>query len=140
METPDKKTTTTDNKTAPDKKPGWLDKALAVIPRVMASRLSVFIFLFLFAYLVIYTLLCLVIPGLDPYVPDDKVQVVLGNYTNILSALGASIAAGSGVAVHSKVKELHQRHDRLHESIDRLHEKVDHLQGKLDDIQNTPRQ
>ncbi len=117
-----------------EKKRSWLDKMLEVIPRAMASRLSVFIFLFLFFYLVIYTLLCIIVPGLDSYAPDDNVQVVLGNYTNILSALGASIAAGSGVAIHSKVKDLHKRHDKLHDSITSLHSKIDRLQEKIDNL------
>ncbi len=119
---------------AEEKKRGWLDRALEVIPRAMASRLSVFIFLFLFAYLVIYTLLCIIVPGLDAYTPGDDIQVVLGNYTNILSALGASIAAGSGVAIHSKVKDLHKRHDHLRDSMTDLHAKIDRLQKKLDNL------
>ncbi len=112
----------------------WIDRALAVIPRVMASRLSVFVFLFLFFYLVIYTLLCIVIPGLEGFMPDDRVQVVLGNYTNILSALGASIAAGSGVAIHSKVKGLHKRHDDLEESVRGLEDSVRDLHAKIDKL------
>ena len=58
------------------------------------------------------------------------IQLVLGNYTNVLSALGASIAAGSGVFIHSKVKTLHQKHEKLQNSIDELHEKINKVLEK----------
>jgi hypothetical protein len=52
------------------------------------------------------------------------------NYTSVLAALGASIAAGAGVAVHDRVKQLHARHDAMQKSLDELHAKVDKLAEK----------
>jgi uncharacterized coiled-coil DUF342 family protein len=52
------------------------------------------------------------------------------NYTSVLAALGASIAAGAGVATHKKMNDYKQKHDDLQESIKELHKKVDKLSPK----------
>ncbi len=104
-----------------------LDRFLFAIPRVMASKTSIFIYLFLFFYLVIFALAALLIPALKGLAPTADTQLILGNYTNVLSALGASIAAGSGVAIHSKVKAIREGHQKLQDSIDELHEKLDKM-------------
>ena len=100
------------------------------IPALLASTASIAIYLFLFVYLVIYALLSAVVPALQPYQPSSSMQLVMGNYTNVLSALGASIAAGTGAAMHGSIKKLHKRHDELHKTIATLHEKLDRLEGK----------
>ncbi len=105
-----------------------LDRFLLAIPRVMASKVSIFIYLFLFFYLVIFALVCLLVPALKELAPSADTQLILGNYTNVLSALGASIAAGSGVAIHSKVKDIRDSHRKLQDSIDELHKKLDKLE------------
>ncbi len=104
-----------------------LDRFLFAIPRVMAGKVSIFIYLFLFFYLVIFALVCLLIPALKGLAPSAGTQLILGNYTNVLSALGASIAAGSGVAIHTKVKAIREGHRKLQDSIDELHKKIDQL-------------
>jgi hypothetical protein len=76
---------------------------------------------------VIFAFICLLVPALNGYVPKDGIQLILGNYTNVLSALGASIAAGSGVAIHKKVKGLHDNHQQLQNSLNDLHKKLDEL-------------
>ena len=105
-----------------------MKKLLDRLPGILASRASIVLYLFLFFYLVVYALLCLVIAPLRPYAPSNDVQLVMGNYTNVLSALGASIAAGAGVASHVHVKKLHEKHERLQETIDALHQKIDRMQ------------
>ena len=109
-----------------EKKNGLLTK----IPAILASTPSIFIYLFLFFYLVIFALCCLVIPGMNSLAPSNDVQLIMGNYTNVLSALGASLAAGTGAAVHSTISKLHQKHDLLHETILELHQKIDRLEKK----------
>jgi hypothetical protein len=108
----------------------FLDK----IPVWMASKISIFIYLFLFFYLVIFAVICVVVPDISHWTPTANAQLVLGNYTNVLSALGASIAAGGGVMIHSKVKDLHQKHDELHEKHEKLQHTIDRLHEKLDKI------
>ncbi len=103
-------------------------RLLEPIPRVLSSTLSVVIFLILFVYLVIIGLIGLFVPSIEP---TANVQLILGNYTNVLSALGAALAAGAG-AVHVKsMKELHTKHDELTKSIDELHAKLDAVAAKL---------
>ena len=103
---------------------------LTKIPSILASTASIAIYLFLFVYLVIYALISAVLPALQPYQPSSNVQLIMGNYTNVLSALGASIAAGTGASVHSNIKKLHKRHDELQKTIAELHQKVDQLAGR----------
>lgn len=98
------------------------------IPALLSSRVSVMIYLFLFLYLVVYALLCTVIPAMHALAPSESTQLIMGNYTNVLSALGASLAAGAGVAMHKSVHDLHARHDALEKTIAALHEKLDRLE------------
>ena len=104
-----------------------MKKILERLPGILSSRISLFIYLFLFFYLVVYALLCALIPPLSSYAPSNNVQLIMGNYTNVLSALGASIAAGTGVATHTNIKRLHESHRKLQQSIDSLHEKIDKM-------------
>lgn len=106
-----------------ENKTGFLSR----IPGLLSSKVSIFIYLFLFFYLVVFGGLCLIIQPLNGWAPSSDVQLILGNYTNVLSALGASIAAGSGVAIHSKIKALHQGHQELRDRVDELHKKIDKL-------------
>ena len=111
---------------------------LGKIPVWLSSKISIFIYIFLFFYLVIFAVFCVIIPDISHLQPSANIQLVLGNYTNVLSALGASIAAGSGVIVHSTVKTLHKKHEKLQNSIDELHKKLDNVSEKKenDDLFN----
>ena len=100
---------------------------LQKIPAILSSTASIAIYLFLFVYLVLYALISAVVPALQDYQPSSTMQLIMGNYTNVLSALGASIAAGTGVAAHSSIKKLHKRHEELQKAIEELHEKLDKL-------------
>ena len=109
-----------------------LDSFLTNIPNILSSKVSIFIYLFLFFYLVIFAFICMFIPQLNPFAPSSDVQLVMGNYTNVLSALGASLAAGTGVVTHHNINKLHKSHDLLHETIRELHEKIDNLEKEID--------
>lgn len=106
-----------------------INKFISKIPEWLSSKVSIFIYFFLFCYLVIMAIIGFVIPALSFLRPSQDAQLVLGNYTNVLSALGASIAAGSGVAIHKHIKEMHEGHKKMQETIDNLHEKLDKLSG-----------
>lgn len=97
---------------------------------IISGKVSIFIYLFLFFYLVIFAIACYFIPPLEKFAPSEIIQLILGNYTNVLSALGASIAAGSGVFIHHKVKTLHEHNQKLQNSIDELNKKMDKIIGK----------
>ncbi|QIK69822.1 hypothetical protein G7062_05715 [Erysipelothrix sp. HDW6C] len=100
------------------------------IPRWLSSRVSIFIYLFLFFYLVVFPVVTSVVPAIVSWAPSSMTQLILGNYTNVLSALGASIAAGSGVVVHKKVTTIQKNHDAMKASLDSLHEKLDAMNSK----------
>lgn len=97
------------------------------IPGWLSSQVSIFIYLFLFFYLVIFALVCLVFPVLHALEPTRDAQLILGNYTNVISALGASIAAGSSASLHHRMKEQHAHNEKLKQAIDQLHERVSSL-------------
>ncbi len=86
-----------------------LNAALAAIPGLLASKPSIIFYLLLFVYLVGFGVLGLFVPALEP---SATLQLVLGNYTNVVSALGASIAAGGTVHV---IREQAKHNDRQHQ-------------------------
>lgn len=106
-----------------------MNELLKKIPDILSSKVSIYIYLFLFFYLVVFPGVGVIIPTLNAFLPTGMVQLILGNYTNVLSALGASIAAGTSVQSHEKLKNYQQKHESLESKIDALHEKVDILQG-----------
>ena len=112
-----------------------IKKVLDGIPRLLSSNISIFIYVFLFFYLVIWALLAKLVPFLYAAAPSSDSQLILGNYTNVLSALGASIAAGAGTQVHKSMKQLHDKHDELHQAISELHSKLDSVQASADAIE-----
>lgn len=97
---------------------------LAKIPALLSSTPSVFIFIFLFVYLFLFGVVGLFLPAIKP---SNDIQLVFGNYTNVLSALGAALAAGAGSAHAKNLRELHDKHDALQSSVDDLHKKLDKL-------------
>lgn len=100
------------------------------IPDILASKTSIWIYIFLFFYLVVFAGLCILIPALNFLQPSNDVQLILGNYTNVLSALGAGIASAAGVAAHRSARAAHESNSRLEKKIEELHEKLDRLEEK----------
>ncbi|WP_430603879.1 hypothetical protein IGJ02_001459 [Enterococcus sp. DIV0724b] len=84
-------------------------RSLEQIPALLSSKVSLFIYLFLFFYLVVFAVLTMWIPLLKNLQPSARVQLILGNYTNVLSTLGASLAAGSGTLIHHSLSTLHKK-------------------------------
>lgn len=95
-----------------------LHRALDAIPRLLASTVAITFLVLLFFYLVVLGAIGLFIPDLEPSV---AAQLVLGNYTNVTSAIGASLAASIGTVSLREVRK-----HRAHASI--FHAQVrDHL-------------
>jgi len=86
-----------------------LNAALAAIPGLLASKPMIVFYLVLFVYLVVLGLVGLIVPTVEP---SANIQLVLGNFTNVASALGASIAAGGTVHV---IREQAKHNDRQHQ-------------------------
>lgn len=110
----------------------FFNKLLEKIPTVLSGKLSIFIFLFIFCYLIIFGLICIIIPIFNDFAPPDKAQLILGNYTNIVSALGASIVAGKGVAIHQDIKKLQNNHKEIQDRYQKFQENHRELADKLD--------
>lgn len=108
-----------------------ISKVLAFIPKALSSKPSIFIFIALFIYLVGFGVLGLWIKGLEP---STTLQLILGNYTNVTSATGASIAAGAGLttvatttAVLTHVRKNSKRYEELKKSHDEMRALVDEI-------------
>jgi hypothetical protein len=71
-----------------------LNAALDAVPRVLASRAHIIWLFVLFVWIVL-------IAAVAPHLVSARTELILGNYTNVTSDLGACIAAGGTVtAVH----------------------------------------
>lgn len=81
-------------------------RALAAVPRLLASAPAIVFLVALFFYLVVLGLVGLFIPALEP---SATMQLVLGNYTNVTSALGASIAAGASIVGLREIRVHHRK-------------------------------
>jgi len=109
----------------------FINKLLSTIPRLLSSKPSIIIFLGLFVYLFGFGMLGLWIKPLEP---SSKMQLILGNYTNVTSATGASIAAGAGLTtvattatVLSHVRKNNKRYDELKQAHDEMRLLVDEI-------------
>jgi hypothetical protein len=88
-----------------------LAAALNLVPRLLASKSHVLLLIGMFIWLIPVGL---AVPGLAP----DRVQLLLGNYTNVMSAIGASIAAGGTLTLHRKQAAHAQSLQQLHDKVD----------------------
>lgn len=86
--------------------PTRFERALAVIPRLLASHLHVLWLLGLGVYLIVLPL-C----GVDV---SAKAELVGGNYTNVTSGIGACIAAGGTVHLVRQQKKRNQVAEATH--------------------------
>lgn len=109
---------------------------LAGIPRWSASRAHIWVMVGLWVLLVPVTLVW-------PHLVPLSWQIALGNHTNVISATGASIAAGAGLAAHHENKrrrlleeERREVAQRSHELIAELHEH--HLGGQAATSERNP--
>lgn len=108
-----------------------INSVLSAIPRALSSKPSIFIFIGLFVYLFGFGLLGLTFKSLEP---SARMQLILGNYTNVTSAAGASIAAGAGLTtvattatVLSHVRKNNKKYDELKRSHDEMRKLVDEI-------------
>jgi hypothetical protein len=105
-----------------------MQKILAAIPRALASKVSIIIFMVLFIYLFGFGVIGLWIPALEP---SSTLQLILGNYTNVTSATGASIAAGAGTVVLTHVRRSNKKYDELKTSHDEMRKLVEEIHKKV---------
>lgn len=102
-----------------------MTRFLAAIPRLLGGRPWILFLLALLVYLVGFGALGLVIPAIEP---TANAQLILGNLTNVVSALAAGIAAAGAttavVVAKTVVAETREHRRKAH----RFHEQIrDHL-------------
>jgi hypothetical protein len=103
-----------------------IGKANRIFSEVLSGKISIIIYVLMFIYLVPIALIGL-IPALSWLEPSANAMLIGDNYTSVLAALGASIAAGAGVATHRHIKKMNRRHAELEKSLAELHAKIDKL-------------
>lgn len=99
-----------------------MKKLLDSVPRVLSSKYHIVMLIGFFLWLIP---LGLAFPSIAP----DRIQLIVGNYTNVTSDIGACIAAGGTIAVHAKQKH----HEKL---LERLIHHAAHPQGQEDEGSN----
>ncbi len=90
------------------------ERALDAVPRLLASKIHIGWLLVLFVWLIPVGIF---FPALAP----DHVQLILGNYTNVTSDMGACIAAGAGLAVRRQMREHKALMAKVHDLTKELH-------------------
>lgn len=100
-----------------------MDKWLSWIPRFLSSKTSIVIGAAMFLYLVGLGAISILI-GHPNWVPDNA-QLVLGNYTNILSMIGAGIAAGASHKAVQNQRRAHEMHQQTHELLTQISDQLD---------------
>ncbi len=91
-----------------------VERVLDAVPRLLASKVHIGWLLVLFVWLIPIGIF---FPTLAP----DHIQLILGNYTNVTSDMGACIAAGAGLAVRHQMRQHKQLIERVHQLTQELH-------------------
>ena len=108
------------------------DKWLGKLPGLLSSKATIVIGIALFFYLCVYGAMALVVGW--PEVPTQW-QLILGNYTNVSSSVGAGIAAGAGLTeirnqrrhhrllltAHLAAAEAHKLAEETHRMVSEIH-------------------
>ncbi len=82
-----------------------VDKLLGRLPALLSSKAVIFFGIFLFFYLFVFAGIATLLG--HPSAVSSNVQLILGNYTNVSSSVGAGIAAGTGVALVKRQRRTH---------------------------------
>jgi hypothetical protein len=106
-----------------------MNKFNRIVSEILSGRVSVIIYIAMFVYLVPVASIGLV-PALSWIEPSANIMLIGDNYTSVLAALGASIAAGTGAVTHKRMNDYRKKHDDLQASIKSLHEKIDRMNGR----------
>jgi len=91
-----------------------INALLGTVPGLLASKPAIIFLLVLLVYLFGFGVIGLFIPALEP---SATLQLVLGNWTNVTSALGASIAAGGTVHVLREQARSNARQHHFREQV-----------------------
>ena len=110
----------------------WLDRLLGRIPKTLSGHTFILLLVLLFFYLFVFA-------GIEtllghPSAVSANAQLILGNLTNVTSAMGACIAAGMTVHLSHEQRKRHKELSDLKALVHRLHEKHDAVHPEAADI------
>lgn len=95
-------------------------KFMSAIPQALSSTsyqiFMIILFLYLFVYAGIETFFLK-----NPNAVSQNAQLILGNETNVSSALGSAIAAGAGLTALKHSRKTHRLQEETHRLIRELH-------------------
>ncbi|MEU6582765.1 hypothetical protein [Nocardia sp. NPDC046763] len=106
--------------------PGLARRALDQLPALLASTPVIVLGVGLFGYLVVFAGIATLLG--HPDAVSTNAQLILGNYTNVSSSVGAGVAAGASVhaarrhrRTHALMREAHRLAEETHALLNRLH-------------------
>jgi hypothetical protein len=85
---------------------GRMDKVLGQLPSVLSSKPVIIFGIILFCYLFLYAGIASLLG--HPGAVSANTQLILGNYTNVSSSVGAGIAAGAGLTLLKRQAKAHR--------------------------------
>lgn len=84
----------------------WFDRVLGRLPNVLSSKPVIMFGIFLFFYLFVYAGIQSILGHAGAV--STNTQLILGNYTNVSSSVGAGIAAGTGLTLVKRQRRAHR--------------------------------
>ena len=124
---------------APEESPSRVRRLLAHLPAVLSSTAVIAFGVFLFFYLFVFAAAATWLG--HPDAVSQQWQLILGNYTNVSSSVGAGIAAGLGVKAVKHMRAAEKRHaaaDKLHAETQRLTQEIHTLLHHVYGIEPKP--
>lgn len=97
-----------------DQARSWFARVLGRLPNVLSSKPVIIFGIILFFYLFVYA-------GIESLLGHSgavstNTQLILGNYTNVSSSVGAGIAAGTGLTLVKRQRRAHRLALAAHEA------------------------
>lgn len=89
-------------------------RLLGRLPNVLSSRPVILFGIFLFFYLFVFAGIATLLG--HPNAVSTNVQLILGNYTNVSSSVGAGIAAGASLTLVKRQRHAHRLAQAAHEA------------------------
>ncbi|MGH3275526.1 MAG: hypothetical protein ACRDNZ_14540 [Streptosporangiaceae bacterium] len=83
-----------------------LDRVLGRLPGILSSKPVIIFGILLFCYLFLYAGIATLLG--HPGAVSANTQLILGNYTNVSSSVGAGIAAGAGLTLLKRQRKVHR--------------------------------
>lgn len=87
---------------------------LGRLPNLLSSRPVILFGIFLFFYLFVFAGIATLLG--HPNAVSTNVQLILGNYTNVSSSVGAGIAAGASLTLVKRQRHAHRLAQAAHEA------------------------